>query len=77
MGPCRHRLVPGARQWLISKVRVSSLDRARDLIDLVTATVGAAVGIVKHAIFGPDLVDGRAPARGVVFAEDIAKIADQ
>jgi len=56
---------------------VSSLDRARDLIDLVTATVGAAVGIVKHAIFGPDLVDGRAPARGVVFAEDIAKIADQ
>ena len=33
----------GLGNWLISKVRVSSLDRARDAIDLVTATVGAAI----------------------------------
>ena len=51
--------------------------RGRDAIDLVTATMGAALGIVKHAIFGPDLVDGRAPARGIVFTENVAKIADQ
>jgi hypothetical protein len=28
-------------------------------------------------MFGEDLVDSRASARGVVFAEDIAKIAGQ
>jgi len=31
--------------WLISKVRVSSLDRARDSIDLVAASVDASLGI--------------------------------
>src|SRR5437870_7143790 len=67
-------LGPGNR--LISKVRVSSLDRARDAIDLVAATVDAP-GLVENAIFGEDLVDGRAPARGVVFTEDVVKIAGQ
>ena len=61
---------------MISKVRMSRLDRARDAIDLVAATNSALAGIVEHAIFGPDFVDGRAPAHGIVFAEDIAKIAD-
>src|SRR5882762_5269579 len=62
--------------WPISKVRVCSLDRARDAIDLVAATIDA-LGLVEHAIFGEDLVDGRAPTRGVVFTEDVVKIAGQ
>src|SRR2546422_5367924 len=66
----------GLRNWLISKVRVSSLDRARDAIDLVAATVDAP-GLVEHGIFGEDVVDGRTPTRGVVFTEDVVKIAGQ
>src|ERR1700722_4052177 len=62
---------------LISKVGVSCLDRARDAIDLVAATNSALAGIVEHAIFGPELVDGRAPTRGIVFTEHVAKISDQ
>jgi hypothetical protein len=42
---------------LISKVRVSCPDRARDVIDLVAATVGPTAGIVEHGIFGEDLID--------------------
>jgi hypothetical protein len=45
---------------LILKVRVSSLDRTRDAIDLVASTIDAR-GRVEHAIFGEDPVDGRAP----------------
>ncbi len=67
----------GLGNWLISKVRVSGPDRARDAIDLVAATVDAPAGIVEHAIFGEDLVYGRAPTRGVVFTEDVLKIAGQ
>jgi hypothetical protein len=67
----------GSGNWLISKVRVSSLDRAGDAIDLVVATVNAPAGIVEHAIFGEYLVDGRAPTRGVVFTEDVVQIAGQ
>jgi hypothetical protein len=55
---------------------VSSPDRARDAIDLVAATVDARFGIVEHTILIPDLVDDRAPACGVVFTEDVLKIAD-
>jgi hypothetical protein len=55
---------------------VSSLDRTRDAIDRVAATVDAP-GLVEHAIFAEDLVDGRAPTRAVVFTEDVVKIADQ
>ena len=36
-----------------------------------------APGLVEHAIFGEDLVDGRAPTRGVVFTEDVVKIEGQ
>jgi hypothetical protein len=67
----------GLSNWLISKVRVSRLDRARDAIDLVVATVEAPGGVVEHAIFGEDLLDGRTPTRGVVFTEDLLKIAGQ
>src|SRR6202007_559875 len=67
----------GPGNCLISKVRVSSPDRARDAIDLVAATVDAPAGVAEHAIFGEDLVDGRTPTRGVVFTEDVVKIAGQ
>jgi len=67
----------GPGNWLISKVRVSSLDRACDTIDLVAATVDTPAGIVEHAIFGEYLVDGRAPTRGIDFTEDVMKIAGQ
>src|SRR5579862_6871162 len=63
--------------WLISKVRVRSLDRGRDSIDLVAALVDASLGIVEHAIFGEDLVNRRAPPRRVVLTEDVVKIAGQ
>ena len=56
----RHPLDPpavarflGRANRLISKVRVSRLDRARDAIDLVPATVDAS-GLVEAAIFGED-----------------------
>jgi hypothetical protein len=62
---------------LISKVRVGSLDRARDSIDLVAASVDASLGIVEHAIFGEDFVNRRAPTRRVVLTEDVVKIAGQ
>jgi hypothetical protein len=45
---------------------VSSPDRARDAIDLVAATVDALGRVVEDAIFGEDVVDGRAPPLGVV-----------
>src|SRR5579864_61895 len=44
---------------LIPKVRMSRLDRARDAIDLLAAPNSALAGIVEHAIFGPEFVDGR------------------
>src|ERR1700693_4499763 len=67
----------GLGYWLISKVRVSSLDRARDSIDLVAASVDASLGIVEQAIFGEDLVYRRAPARRGVVNADVVKIAGQ
>jgi hypothetical protein len=66
----------GLSNRLILKVRVSSPDRARDAIDLVAATVDA-LGLIEHAIFGEYLVDGPAPTRRVVFAENVVKIAGQ
>ena len=38
---------------------MSSLDRARDSIDLVAASVDASLGIVGHATFGEDFVKSR------------------
>ena len=46
-------------------------------INLVTASVDASVGIVEHTIFIPDVVDGRAPTHGVIFAKDVAQITKQ
>src|SRR5882762_3621661 len=61
---------------MIPKVRVSRLDRAGDPMDLVAATVGAS-GLVEHAIFGEDLIDCCPSTDGVVFTEDVFKIADE
>src|SRR5258708_36143702 len=46
-------------------------------INLVTASVDASVGIVEHTIFIPDVVDGRAPTHGVIFAKYVAQITKQ
>src|SRR5258708_40172067 len=46
-------------------------------INLITTSVDASVGIVEHAIFVPDVVDGRAPTRGVIFAKHVAQITKQ
>jgi hypothetical protein len=54
---------------------MSSLDYARDTIDLVAATVGPAVGVVEHAIFVVELVNGRATTCGIFFTEDVTEIA--
>src|SRR5579864_1134810 len=62
---------------LISEVRVSSPDCARDSIDPLAASVDASHGIVEHAIFSEDLVYRRPPALRVVLTEDLVKIAGQ
>jgi len=67
----------GSCNWLISKVGVSSPDRAGDAIDFVAATVNGPAGFVEHAVFGKDLVDGCAPTLPVVLTEDIVEIAGQ
>ena len=67
----------GCCNWLILKVRVSRPDRARDAIDFVSPTMGASFGIVKDSIFSPDLVDGRASTRGIVFTKDLQEVAGQ
>src|SRR3981189_1258261 len=67
----------GLGNWLISEFRVSSFDRARDAVDFVTVTIYSLAGVVVRAIFSVNLVDGGAPASGIVFTEDITKIADQ
>jgi hypothetical protein len=56
---------------------MSSPDRACDTINLVAATVGTRFGVIEHAIFGPDLIDSRASTRGIIFTEDVLKIAGQ
>src|SRR5260221_3647264 len=50
-----HLLRRGDR--LISEVRMSSLDHARDAVDLVAAAVNAVVRVVEHSVFVKDLID--------------------
>src|SRR5215813_12787866 len=52
--PIAHHLRRGER--LISGVRMSSLDHARDAVDLVATAVNA-VGLVEYGVFVEDLVD--------------------
>ena len=56
---------------------MSNLDRGRDTVDLVVATIGALAGVVEHDIFGVEFLDGRTSPRRVVFTEDVAKIAKE
>ena len=63
-------------EWLISKVRVSGLDRAGDTIDLVAAPMNAR-RFIEDAILGEDLIDGGPATQRIVFAEHVAKIAGQ
>jgi len=67
----------GLGNWLISKIRVSSPDRARDVIYLVAAMVDTGAEGIENAILGKDLVDSRAPARRVVSTEDVVKFTGQ
>src|SRR5258707_13752631 len=67
----------GLGNRLILEVRMSRPDRTRNAIDFIPAAVDARFGIIEHAIIGPELVDGRAPARGVVFTEYVLKITGQ
>ena len=60
-----------------AKVRVSSPERAHELIDLVAVSVDASHGIVKPAIFSEDFVYRRPATRRVVLTENLVKIADQ
>ena len=63
--------------WLISKFRMSGPNLARDTIDLVASAIDALTGVVEHAIFEIELVDGCPPARRVVFTENLLQIAGQ
>jgi hypothetical protein len=61
---------------LISEVRMSSLDHARDAVDLV-ATAVSAVGFVEYGVFVEDFVDCCAPTYGINLSEYIMQIAKQ
>ena len=50
---------------------MSSLDLAGDAVDFVAAAMGAAVGIVEHAVFVPDLNDRPTPANGIDFSKHV------
>ena len=60
----------------VVEVRMGRPDRTRDSIKLVPPPVNA-LKLAEHAVLSEDLVDGRAPARGVVCTEDVVKIAGQ
>src|SRR5579872_7213837 len=55
----------GCRDRLISKIRMSSLDLASYAVDFVAATMTAAVRIVEHTVFVPDLIDRLPPAHRI------------
>jgi len=67
----------GLGNRLILKVGVSRLDRAGDPVDFVAASKGAFIRVVEHAILVPELVEGGAAARWVIFAKYIAQITKQ
>src|SRR5689334_11638934 len=56
---------------------MGSPDHARDAINLAAATVDALVRVVKHAIFGVELINRRAPSLRVVLTEHFLEIAGQ
>jgi len=60
----------------MSKVRVSCFDLAGHPINFLSAVVDA-LGLVEHAVFGENLVDGGSSAHGIVLTKDVMKIACQ
>ena len=58
-------------EQLISEVRMRSLDHARDAVDLVAATVNAAVRVVEYSVFVKDLVDRRTPTQRIDLTEHL------
>src|SRR4029077_10514169 len=66
----------GRGNWLVPKVRVSSSELACNPVDLVTTPMNAS-GLVEYAVFRENLFDGCSPTGGIVFTEDVRKIAGQ
>src|SRR6267154_3861556 len=67
----------GRRDRLISKVGMSSLDLAGDAVDFVAAAMRAAVRVVEHTVFVPDLVNRLPPAHRIVLGKHVTKVAKQ
>src|SRR5260221_7463309 len=65
----------GRRDRLISKVGMSGLDLAGDAVDFVAAAMSAAVRVVEHTVFVPDLVDSLPPADRIDLGKHITKVA--
>src|SRR5215510_4332119 len=59
---------------LISEVRMTGFDHARDAVDLVATAVNA-VGLVEYGVFMEDLVDRCSPTQGINLAEHIMEVA--
>src|SRR5258706_113538 len=67
----------GRRDRLISKVGMSSLDLAGDAVDFVAAAMRAAVRVVEHTVFVPDLVNRLPPAHRIDLGKHVTKVAKQ
>jgi hypothetical protein len=67
----------GRGERLVFEIWMCCFYHTSNAINLVTASVDASVGIVEHTIFIPDVVDGRAPTHGVIFAKYVAQITKQ
>ena len=61
---------------LISEVRMSSLDHARDAVNLVASAVNA-VGLVEYGVFVEDLVDRCASTHGINLSKHVTEVAKQ
>lgn len=72
--PIAHHFRRGER--LISEVRMSSLDHARDAVDLVAAAVNA-VGLVEYGVFVENLVDRCASTHGIDLSEHVVQVTKQ
>lgn len=55
---------------------MSSLDHARDAVDLV-ATAVDAIGFVEYGVFVEDLVDRSASTHGINLFEHVMEVAKQ
>jgi len=55
---------------------MSSLDHARDAVDLVATAVNA-VGLVEYGVFMEDLVDRCASTHGINLSEHVMEVAKQ